>query len=181
MPPISIHLPIYLYLFGNIPTNNYSPDGIAQSCSATWSRLLWSILERACIGAWNASGMISIIQMNVHIELDDHKHHPPAVAPSRGGWCDIPARSPSETPSKTHITRHFSNSEPFFDEHGDENFRPTYREFNFVGESPWRLNDRESMMEGNILFLLREGMSSARRSLILPWMNDKKKCQIGRS
>jgi len=31
-----------------------------------WSRLLWSSLERACIGAWNTSGMIiSIIQMNV--------------------------------------------------------------------------------------------------------------------
>lgn len=84
-PPISIHLPTYLCLFGNIPTNNYSPDGTAQSCSATWSRLLWSILERACIGAWNASGMISIIQMNVHIELDDHKHHPPLLRRLTGG------------------------------------------------------------------------------------------------
>lgn len=42
-------------------------------------------LKRTCIDAWNTSGMIiSIIQMNVRIELDDHKRHPRCRVVSRG-------------------------------------------------------------------------------------------------
>lgn len=141
------------YLSSYTPTNNYSPNRIAQSCSATWSRLLWSNLERTFIGAWNTSGMIiSIIQMNVRIELGDHKQHP-AVASSRGGpWAS------KFYQRYIYCTRRLSpDSEPFSDEHGDESFRSTCREFNFAGESPWRKwQGRARWREGKGFYSYRE-------------------------
>lgn len=40
----------------------------AQSCLRTRHRLLWSARNEACNGAWNADGMISIIQMNIYMK-----------------------------------------------------------------------------------------------------------------
>jgi len=154
------------------------------------------VSERACIGAWNASGMISIIQMNVRIELGDHKHYPAHSCRFTGGSQRAPklyqryiaraifslSLSLSLPPPFFSLSLFRSNSEPFSDEHGNESFRPARREFNFAGESLLDGNDGQSAIEieGRALFLPQKGMSSLgpRRSLIPARMSDKKKRQV---
>ena len=89
--------------------------------------------------------IISIIQMNVRIELGDHKRDP-AVALSHGGpqtCAEILSKIISKyiyiyiyilrAPERRRLS---PVSEPFSDEHGNESFRPTCRDFNFAAESP---------------------------------------------
>ena len=133
-----------LYLSRYTSANNYSPNRIAQSCSATWFRLLWS-------------GHGTCVHRRVKHERNDYFNYPnerprayrvrrPFQLSHRHHLAGDLKRAPKFYPRyvlRSPERRLSQVSEPFPDEHDDESFRPTCREFNFAGESPWRKWRRE--------------------------------------